>query len=229
MQTAFITGASGNLGQSLVKKFLEEGYRVIGTVMANDPVPIDIEHDNFEKVTLNLLDEEATAVCINNLINKYDFIDVAVLTIGGFAMGNIAETTSGEISKQFSLNFLSAYHAARPLFTKMLEVQKGRIFLIGSKPGLHSFYGKGMTAYGLAKSLLFRLAELMNLEAAGTNIVVSVVIPSTIDTPQNRKAMPQADFSKWVSAESISSIIHYHTKPASAVIRNEIIKIYGES
>lgn len=229
MKTAFITGASGNLGQSIVKNFLSNGYRVIGTVNANEREPLLTNDVNFEKIELNLLDEFATEQCIDKLINKYGLIEVAVLTVGGFAMGNIVETSSKEINKQFNLNFLTAYNAAKPLFSKMLIEQKGRIFLIGSKPGLHFSYGKDMVAYSLAKSLLFRLAELMNMEAAEMDVVVSVVIPSIIDTPQNRKSMSQADFSKWVSPESIASIIHYHTTPAAAVIRNEIIKVYGES
>ena len=65
-----------------------------------------------------------------------------------------------------------------------------------------------MVAYGLAKSLIIRLAELMNLEAKGKNVVTSVVVPSTIDTPQNRKAMPDADFNKWVKPEDIKEEIN---------------------
>ncbi len=67
----------------------------------------------------------------------------------------------------------------------MLKQNSGRVFIIGSKPGLDARNGKGMVAYGLAKSLIFRLAELMNDEAKGKNVVTSVVVPSTIDTPQN--------------------------------------------
>ncbi len=67
-----------------------------------------------------------------------------------------------------------------------------------------------MVAYGLAKSLIFRLAELMNDEAKGTNVVTSVVVPGTIDTPQNRKAMPDADPSKWVRPETIADVIHFY-------------------
>ena len=63
---------------------------------------------------------------------------------------------------------------------------------------------KGMTAYGLSKSLLFRLAELLNEESDGLDIITQVIVPSTIDTPQNRKAMPDADYSKWVKAETIA-------------------------
>ena len=69
-------------------------------------------------------------------------------------------------------------------------------------PDLDAKNSKGMIAYGLSKSLIFRLAELMNDEAKGKNVVMNVIVPCTIDTPQNRKAMPDADFSKWTKAEA---------------------------
>jgi NAD(P)-dependent dehydrogenase (short-subunit alcohol dehydrogenase family) len=84
-------------------------------------------------------------------------------------------------------------------------------------------------AYGLAKSLNFRLAELMNEEAKGTNVVSSVIVPSTIDTPQNRKSMPDADFSKWVRPESIAEVIYFYCIEEAKDIRESVIKIYGRS
>ena len=76
--------------------------------------------------------------------------------------------------------------------------------MIGSRPGANMKNSKGMVAYGLGKSLIFHLAELMNEEAKGTNVVTNVIVPSTIDTPQNREAMPHADFNKWVTPEAIA-------------------------
>ncbi|MBL7708490.1 MAG: hypothetical protein JNJ86_05430, partial [Chitinophagaceae bacterium] len=81
----------------------------------------------------------------------------------------------------------------------------------------------------LAKSLLFRLAELMNEEAKGTNVVTSVVVPSTIDTPQNRKSMPDADPSTWVSADTIANIIYFYCKDEAAALREPVIKVYNNS
>jgi NAD(P)-dependent dehydrogenase (short-subunit alcohol dehydrogenase family) len=89
--------------------------------------------------------------------------------------------------------------------------------------------GKGMVAYGLAKSLIFRLAELMNDEAKGHNLVTSVIVPSTIDTPQNRKSMPDANFNKWVKAEEIAGIIYYYCSDAARSLREPVIKVYGNS
>ena len=88
---------------------------------------------------------------------------------------------------------------------------------------------KGLVAYGLSKSLIFRLAELMNDEAKGTNVVTTVIVPSTIDTPQNRGATPKADFTKWVKAEDIAELVHYHSSENAAALREPVLKIYGGS
>ena len=144
-------------------------------------------------------------------------------------MGNIADTKTSDIAKQYQLNFETAYNIARPVFVQMMKQGSGRIFLIGSRPGLDMKNSKGMVAYGLGKSLIFRLAELMNEEAKGTDVVVSVVVPSTIDTAQNRAAMPKADFSKWVKPEAIADIIYFHCSEQGGVLREPVIKVYGNS
>lgn len=227
MQTAIITGASGNMGQAVVKKFLAEGFHVTGTVIPNDPVKLEIDHPAFETSTANLMEEEAAGQLVRSLAEKRGSIDAAILTVGGFAMGTIADTSAADILKQYKLNFETAYNVARPVFVQMMQQGHGRIFLIGARPGLNMKNSKGMTAYGLAKSLIFRLAELMNEEARGTQVVTSVIVPSTIDTPQNRKSMPDADFSQWVSPDDIAKAIYFYCSPAGNAIREPVVKIYG--
>lgn len=228
-KTAIVTGASGNMGQAVIKKFLAEGYHVVGTMVPNDPVPVDIEDKKFEKVIVDLMSEDDAERFVQNIISKYGSVDVVVLTVGGFAMGTVADTKTSDIQKQYKLNFETAYNIARPAFIQMLGQKAGRIFLIGSKPGLSADNSKGMIAYGLGKSLIFRLAELMNAEAKGTNVVTSVVVPSTIDTMQNRKAMPDADFSAWVKPETIASVIYYYCTDETAALREPVIKLYNNA
>lgn len=226
---AIVTGASGNLGHAVVQKFIAEGYKVIGTVLHKDPFVFELPADQFEKMTVDLSDETAAQQFIDTVLSKYKRIDAAVLTVGGFAMGKIADTKTSDIAKQYQLNFETAYNIARPVFVQMLQQNSGRIFMIGSKPGLSANNSKGMVAYGLGKSLLFRLAELMNDEAKGHNVVTSVVVPGTINTPQNRQSMPDADFSKWVNPENIAAVIHYHCIASAEILREPVIKVYGNS
>jgi len=88
---------------------------------------------------------------------------------------------------------------------------------------------KGMIGYGLSKSLVFRLAELMNDEAKGTDVVTSVISPSTIDTPENREAMPDADFTKWVIPEAIATIVYNYCTPGMSIVREPVIKVYNNT
>ncbi len=228
MKTAIVTGASGNLGQAVITKFLTEGYYVIGTIL-HDPVAPTISDKNFEAVAADVTSEESSRQFVSSVIEKNGQIDVAILTVGGFAMGKIADTRTADILKQYKLNFETAYNVARPVFVQMIKQGSGRIFLIGSRPGSDMHSSKGMVAYGMAKSLIFRLAELMNDEAKGHNVVTNVIVPSTIDTPQNRQSMPDADFSKWVKPEAIAAIIHFYCSDEGVVIREPVIKVYGNA
>ncbi|MFZ1263436.1 MAG: SDR family NAD(P)-dependent oxidoreductase [Chitinophagaceae bacterium] len=229
MKTAIVTGASGNLGQAVVKKFLAEGYFVIGTVIPNDHVSLEIKGQNFETAIVDLTVEKETQQFVEFAAIKHGDIDAAVITVGGFALGGIAATKTSDIASQFKLNFETAYNVARPVFMQMMQQGRGRIFLIGSRPGLDMKNSKGMVAYGLTKSLLFRLADLLNDEAKGLDVVATVIVPSTIDTPVNRKSMPEADFSKWVTPDSIAEVIYFYCSETGAAVREPVIKLYGNS
>lgn len=228
-KTVIVTGASGNMGQAVIKKFLAEGYHVVGTIVPGDPTPFDINDARLEKVIVDLTDETGSEKFVQDVIARYGRIDGVVLTVGGFAMGNIADTKTADVYKQYKLNFETAYNIARPAFVQMIQQGSGRIFIIGSKPGLSAKDGKGMIAYGLGKSLIFRLAELMNEEAKGYNVVTSVVVPSTIDTPQNRKAMPDAKFDNWIKAEAIADTIYFYCTDTASVLREPLIKVYNNA
>ena len=232
-KTAIITGAAGNLGKAVVKNFIEKNYQVIGTILnknesynAGESNPIAI---GFEEAELDLLNEEDCQRFVDGVVIKNKVIDVAVLTAGGFTMGNIAQTKTSDIMKQYQLNFETAYNIARPVFIQMMKQNSGRIFLIGSRQGLDISKAKGVTAYGLSKSLIFSLAALMNAEAKGKNVVVNVIVPSTIDTPQNRESMPDADFKSWVGASQIADIIYFYSSEEGSAIREPVIKVYNNS
>ncbi len=229
MKTAIVTGSTGNLGKAVVNKFITEGYKVIGTIVPGDSAEPGFPMDKFDKEPVDLLNEEDSARFVKSTIENYGAIDAAVLTVGGFALGNIAETATADILKQYKLNFETTYNVIRPVFMQMMKQKQGRIFIIGSKPGLDAKNSKGMVAYGLGKSLIFRLAEMMNDEARGHHVVTSVVVPGTIDTPQNRQAMPDADFNNWVKPETLAEVIYMHCLESHAMLREPVIKVYGNS
>ncbi len=225
--TILVTGAYGNLGQAVVRVFRSKGYAIIGMAAPGEKVPEGFDPQGVDMTTVDLLDDASSSAIWGDWNSRK--IDVAVFTVGGFAMGGLAETSSADIEKQIRLNFITLYHMVRPLFLKMMKQGHGRIFMIGSRPGGDMRMSKGMVAYGFAKSLVFRLAEMVNLEAEGSDVVASVVIPSVIDTPQNRISMPDADFSAWVKPDDIAEVIHFHCSQEASSLREPIIRMYGRS
>jgi NAD(P)-dependent dehydrogenase (short-subunit alcohol dehydrogenase family) len=224
-----ITGANGNLGTAVTNHFLSKGHTVIATVHNEDARKELPANQNLSVGVADLTDEDAAAKFVQHAIASYKKIDAALLLVGGFAMGNIIDSKSSDIKKQFSLNFDTAYHVARPVYQHMLEQNGGRIVFVGARPALLAGAGKNMIAYGLSKSLLFKLAEYINADAKGKNVTATVIVPSTIDTPPNRKSMPDADPSNWVKPESIAEILEFVVSDNSAVLRETVLKVYNNA
>jgi NAD(P)-dependent dehydrogenase (short-subunit alcohol dehydrogenase family) len=145
---------------------------------------------------------------------------------GGYAPGGIEHTTLELIRSQISLNFETAYAVARPLFQHMMQQGTGRLVFIGSQPALMPRKGKTSIAYALSKALLFNLADIFNDAAKGTDVVSSVVVPSTIDTPPNRAAMPDADPAKWVQLGELAGVLRFICSVEAAALREPIFKVY---
>ena len=228
MKTVIVTGATGNLGKAVIGKFLSEGHTVIGTTTRKTETAFD-KHPGFEACAVDLTNENEVASFIATTLRKYPSIDVAVLTAGGFAVGTLEDSGLDQVLAQYKQNFETAYAIARLVFVQMMKQKNGRLFLTGSKPGADMRLGKGSVGYALSKSLIFRLAELMNEEAKATNVVTHVIVPSTIDTPQNRAAMPSADFSKWTNPESIADIVYAYCSPGFEQVREPVIKVYNKA
>lgn len=228
MKNVIITGASGNLGQAAVEKFIREGYRVIATVSPGKTLGFD----SPEVVTYqaDLTNEAEVTKVVQEIIEHYGSIDAALLLVGGFAQGGINETDGVTIKKMLNLNFDTAYNVARPVFHQMLEQRDGgKIVFVGARGALHAQEGKQTLAYSLSKSLIFKLSELLNATGADKNVVSTVIVPSTIDTPVNRKANPEANFSQWVTPEEIADIMAFATSNKSRALRETVLKVYAGS
>jgi len=109
----------------------------------------------------------------------------------------------------------------------MLRQRYGKIVNVSSRDGLAG--GAGYSAYSASKSAVLRLTESMAAELKNANINVNCIMPSTIDTPQNRKAMPNADFSKWVAPEAIADVILFLLSDASRAITGAALPVFGKA
>jgi NAD(P)-dependent dehydrogenase (short-subunit alcohol dehydrogenase family) len=203
MSRVLITGAGGNLGETCVDVFLAKGFEVTGTVSPGKEFQSE---KKFQAIGIDLTDEtKVNEIFLKSVTNA--ILDAAVFTVGGFAPGKLAQTKSATLKKMIALNFEATFYAARNVFEHMSTNGKGgRMIFIGSKPALEPDAGKDLAAYALSKSLLFRLAEMMNAEGKSKNIHVAVVAPGTIDTADNRKWKPEGD-PTWVKPEEIANRI----------------------
>lgn len=224
-----ITGANGNLGVAVVKKFLEEGYTVIGVDGKDTHLSFAAGNAAFSFHSLNLADEKATGDFIASVIEKHGSIAGALLLVGGFAMGKIEDTGGEDLHKMFSLNFETAYYITRSVLKHMKEKGYGRIVYIGTRPALEAAQGKSMVAYSLTKSLLFKLADMINAETKGANVTASVVVPSTIDTAINRQAMPDANPDNWVKAEQLADVMEFICSEKGMPVREAVYKVYNNA
>ena len=208
MKSVIITGAAGNLGLAVTDCFLKHEFKVAACISPRD-ADFALNNSNATIYPLDLTNMEDCKKCSEEIISKYKTIDAAVLTVGAFATGTMETVTKNDFDKMFALNFMTAFNIAQPVYLQMKKQHfGGKIILIGSGPGEDGSKAAGSVAYGFSKSLLFRLAELINSEGVQFNISAQVIIPTTIDTPQNRLAMPTADFSKWMTPESLANEIY---------------------
>lgn len=224
-----ITGAAGNLGKATVTKFLEEGYRIHAILSPGKKSEFK-NNSNLILYQADLTNELAAEEVVSKIISEYQTLDAALMLAGGYAPGAIAATGGDLLNKMFALNFFTAYHAVRPAFNQMMtQSTGGRLVFIGSRPSLVASDGKHHVAYALAKSLVFRLAEIINAEGKIKNVVSSVIVPSTIDTPENRHSMPDADFSKWVTPQAIADSIHFLVSEKGNALRDPVLKLYNNA
>ncbi|WP_040303210.1 SDR family NAD(P)-dependent oxidoreductase [Algoriphagus machipongonensis] len=218
-----ITGASGNLGKAVVEKFKREGYHIIVLTRPDAEEFIEEADDSYE---VDVTDEEQVKAFVSEFQLQYGELDALALLVGGFSMGGFDKTSHTDIEKMFQLNFFSAFHLVKGFLPFMKKQDRGTFLFVGARPALELESGKDMLAYSLSKRLVITLTEILGEEIKDSSVRSHVFVPSVIDTPQNREAMPDADFSKWVRADEIAEAMHYSVN--TSALRNMTFKLYGE-
>jgi NAD(P)-dependent dehydrogenase (short-subunit alcohol dehydrogenase family) len=163
---------------------------------------------------------------VDNAVDQFGKIDCLVHTVGGFIMGEtVAELSDQTWQKMIDLNLTTLLNIARSVIPHMIQAKSGKIVTIGARPSLA---GKArMSAYSAAKGAVLRLTESMSAELKSSGINANCLIPGTIDTPENRQTMPDADTSRWVSPASLAEVIHFLCSPAADDIHGSAIPVYG--
>ena len=201
-QVVAVTGANGNLGRALAQAALAGGAKV---ALLDVTVGADLMTSAQGRASahqVNLLDAEATRACFAAIGR----VDVLCNIAGGFAMGDPVHAAGDVIlSRMFVLNLRTLLNCVRATVPGMIERKRGKIVNVGATGGLSGQAGMG--AYSAAKSAVIRVTESMAAELKRKGINVNCVLPSIIDTPQNRAAMPKADPSHWVAPADLADVI----------------------
>jgi NAD(P)-dependent dehydrogenase (short-subunit alcohol dehydrogenase family) len=229
-QTVVITGAAGNLGQAVAARFAAEGANLALLDLnqaALDNVPTAGSGDVLRQ-GVDLSDAAVISTAIGAVIARFGRIDALCNLAGGFHMGEkVHEVPADKWDFMMELNAGSVLRMAQAVVPHMLKAGGGRIVNIGAYSALS---GKAeMGAYVASKSAVIRLTETMAAELRSHNINVNCVLPSVIDTPQNRAAMPKADPAKWVAPEALADVLLFLCSPAARAIHGAAIPVVGLS
>jgi NAD(P)-dependent dehydrogenase (short-subunit alcohol dehydrogenase family) len=229
-QTVIITGAAGNLGQAVAARFAAEGANLALLDLnqaALDKVPTTGAGDVLRQIA-DLSDTVSVSAAIGAVIARFGRIDALCNIAGGFHMGEkVHEMPADRWDFMMELNAGSVLRMAQAVVPHMLKAGGGKIVNIGANSALS---GKAeMGAYVASKSAVIRLTETMAAELRSHNINVNCVLPSVIDTPQNRAAMPKADPRKWVEPAALADVLLFLCSPAARAIHGAAIPVVGLS
>jgi len=221
---ALVTGADGGLGTHVTRSLLDNGASVIG--VSKNIQQSSFDGPSFIALPADLSNAEKTKTLVDGIAVRFDRIDILAHLVGGFAGGKtIAETDDATFQGMFDLNLNSAFYILRAVIPHMRRAGSGRIIAIGSRAAEDP--GPGVGAYSASKAALVSLIRTVALENEDLAITANVLLPGTMDTPANRKAMPGADTSKWVQPASVASLIVWLASEAGQDVNGAVIPVYG--
>lgn len=223
-QVAIVTGANGGLGTHVVEALLAEGATVVGIARS---IPAGPEHDpRYLLVSADLTDAEQARAHVASVAEQFGRIDILVHVMGGFAGGaSVADTDDQTWRHMMTLNLDAAFYVLRATIPVMRRAGRGRIIAIGSKQAAHP--APNVAAYGASKAALLSLVQTVALENKDKGILANVILPSTMDTPANRAAMPKANFHNWVKPQDVAAEVVRLAGAAGEGITGQAIPMYG--
>jgi NAD(P)-dependent dehydrogenase (short-subunit alcohol dehydrogenase family) len=227
-QSVLVTGAAGNLGRAVATAFADRGATLILADQARDALAKAFGAEDARHVfaPVDLLDQAQTTAAVARAIERVGRIDVLCNLAGGFRMGEaVHETTDATWTFLFDINARTMLHTVRAVVPHMIERGRGKIVNVGAFSAQRGVAEMG--AYTAAKSVVIRLTEAMAGELREKGINVNCVLPTTLDTPENRAAMPGADPRRWVPLEDLASAILFLASGAARSIHGAALPVTG--
>jgi NAD(P)-dependent dehydrogenase (short-subunit alcohol dehydrogenase family) len=229
-QVVVITGASGNLGRALVTAFAAQDARLVLVDRRRDRLETVYGAEDARRlyVAADLMNVDAVEAAAKSATDRFGRVDALCNIAGGFRMGSpVHETSDADWSFLLDINARTVLNAARAFVPRMLAAGRGKIVNVGAFAAQKG--AANMGAYVASKSAVIRLTEAMSAELREKNINVNCVLPTIIDTPDNRKAMPDADPRKWVAPEDLANVIVFLASDAARAIHGAAIPVAGLS
>lgn len=228
--TVLVTGAAGNLGRAVAAAFAARGANLGLLDLRRE----DLEHaygrETAERqlVPANLLEQDQVLAAVQAATTRFGRIDVLCNLAGGFRMGDAVHTTPDNTwDYLMDLNVRTLLHMARAVVPHMLAQGGGKIVNVGAASAQRGVAQMG--AYCASKGSAIRLTEAMAAELREHNINVNCVLPTIIDTPENRAAMPDADPARWVAPHDLANAIVFLASPAARAVHGAALPVAGLS
>jgi 3-oxoacyl-[acyl-carrier protein] reductase len=217
-----ITGASGALG-----KVVAEAARARGAKVAEIDHAASTVAPTPDRLTIggvDLSDTAQAAKAIEAAAAHFGRLDALINIAGAFSFETVADGDPKTWQRLYAINVMTALNASRAAIPHLVKSGAGRIVNIGAMGALQA--GAGMGPYTASKAGVHRLTEALAAELKG-KVTVNAVLPSTIDTPANRRDMPQANFSRWVTGDELASVILFLTGDAASAVTGALIPVAG--
>ena len=231
-QIVLVTGAAGNLGFAVAQAFRTAGAGLVLVDRARERLAelyADwLPADDIWLATADLTDEQSVADMAATVLAEAGRVDVLVNVAGGFSMGTaVHKTELATWEFMLNLNAKSVLLTSKAFVPQMIARGDGKIISVAARAGLE---GKAkMGVYTVSKAAVIRLTESLADELKEHSINVNCILPGTIDTPQNRAAMPNANVAKWVAPAELANVILFLASPAASAVQGAAVPVYGHS
>src|SRR3954452_164003 len=220
-----VTGGTGGLGAAVTQGVLEDGWRVVVPWLFEQELDRVQEHERLTLVQADLMDPDAAGEVV---AAAGDDLRALVNLVGGFAMGGrVHETPIEEFEQQLRLNLRPTYLMCAAALPRLLDAGGGAIVCVSSRAALRPF--AGAAGYITAKAAVLAFVDALHEEYRDDHIRTNAILPSTIDTPANRKSMPDADFDTWVKPEEIARVIALLCSDDARVTSGAHVPVYGRA
>ncbi|PDT11179.1 3-oxoacyl-ACP reductase [Rhizobium sp. J15] len=229
-KAVIVTGAGGNLGRAVVRELAAAGMKLVCInrsshgleSLAND-LPASTEF--LPIAGTDLADYGSCTAAVAQAVARFGGVSALVNTVGGFQMGPVGPDAPAQWKMMMTANADTALTISAAVLPIMKAAGYGRIVHVAAAPGLKA--GANQAAYAASKAAVIRLTEAIAAECRDDRITANCILPGTIDTPENRAAMPNAKTEGWVSPQSIARLIAFLISPAAAVVTGAAIPSTG--